>query len=414
MNQPARHVIFFLDSPNIRDGRALAGLPARVLGLASALGKRTPVTVVVCDHGDVPSILRSNTHRVVLVHPDDVYNHHRAVLATAGAKLGDVVVYHEPETVLRVEQVAHACGQLVLYDAHDVEGGLAAESGMDSQTVIARTQQQEAAAAAADGVVALTEADRQRICGSLDPTSSVVIPLTRNFEQSTPRSLVASRFVFLGNFYYPPNATGLHNLSQAISEAIWLGEDRHIIAVGRMPTELGLPARVVAMGPLNDLKAISKGGFGLAPGMASSGMRSKLLDYVSNGLVPIATIGDWAGWESAGELLVPFTVPATEEVFVAGARLLSEPTSTRLATDRLFAFAKYHFDPDRWAERFVDFVAGLLPRSTVSGSVALARSCAPEGLLPTWISDHSGAGGTGRPAVPVGCAVVDGQVYRLG
>jgi hypothetical protein len=91
-------VVFVLDTPNVWQGTAIAGTPARILELAGALERRgVRVRVVLCDRGMTEAESTAWALPGVLVHPSVYYGPPSGLAAVLEGFAPDLLVVTDAE-----------------------------------------------------------------------------------------------------------------------------------------------------------------------------------------------------------------------------------------------------------------------------------------------------------------------------
>jgi hypothetical protein len=158
-------VVFLLDTPNVWRGRALAGTPARVLGLAEhSYRAGAAVTLVLCDRGADYGAVTDWPCDVLLVHPNDFYSDWRlARVLESETVAADFVSICEAEALLAMgRELSRRLGGRLVYDVHDDEAAVASSLGEPPARVRHYETVQRAALEATDYVFVSTRHEAGR------------------------------------------------------------------------------------------------------------------------------------------------------------------------------------------------------------------------------------------------------------
>ncbi|MBO0884589.1 MAG: glycosyltransferase family 4 protein, partial [Mycobacterium sp.] len=286
-------VLVLVDTPNLWCGSAIAGTPARLIALGSALAARgVGVWWVVCDRGtplaDLPSALGMGW----LVHPSVFYGSPRRLADLVERCRPDVVVASDAEYVVtHGREMADRLGALLAYEAHDDESALSTALNEPRELSSRRGSWQAAAVASCDAVTALTpeNADTMRSYGVSDDRLAVV-PNGVDVAARTAwgPAVESRRLLFLGNLHYAPNAAAARWV--ATVPALHAGVCVRIVGRGpQTPASAAVEwVGAVPSGPAFDA-IFDEVSLAVAPIGAGSGMKMKMLDYLAAGLPVLAT-----------------------------------------------------------------------------------------------------------------------------
>ncbi|WP_024800559.1 glycosyltransferase family 4 protein [Nocardia sp. BMG51109] len=291
-------VVFLLDTPNVWRGRALAGTPARVLGLAEhSYRAGAAVTLVLCDRGADYGAAEDWPCDVLLVHPNDFYSDRRlARVLESVAVAADFVSICEAEALLAVgRELSHRIGARLVYDVHDDEAAVASSLGELPATVRHYGAVQRAALEATDYVFVSTrhEAGLVREAG-IDAARVAMLSNGADPQQHTwwGSAVDAATLVFVGNLYYEPNARAVEAIRTTLLPPLRVeGLDIRVRVIGRGPADLTIPTdRLEFTGRVDSINEALRGAtLALAPLTAGSGAKMKVLDYLAAGLPVLGT-----------------------------------------------------------------------------------------------------------------------------
>ncbi|MGH3570028.1 MAG: hypothetical protein ACRDRH_29255 [Pseudonocardia sp.] len=121
---------FLLDTPNVWRGLALAGTPARVLGLAEySYRAGAAATLVLCDRGADYGVAEDWPCDVLLVHPADFYSVGQLARSMESVPV-DFLSICEAESLLAMGRtLSRVLDARLVYDVHDDEAGVAFSLG---------------------------------------------------------------------------------------------------------------------------------------------------------------------------------------------------------------------------------------------------------------------------------------------
>lgn len=289
-------LVFLLDTPNLWGGTAIAGTPARILALATALRRLgCSVHMVLCDRGLDQTDLDAFGVPGVLVHPSVYYGPPAALAGLLAEFDPDLLIVTDAEQIAMVgQELARRLGAGLLYEAHDDEAGLALSLGEPATVIERRRRWQRAAVTTADFVTALTDRDTATFLSYGARTERLmVLPTGCEPAERTvwgPDS-AARRLLFLGNLHYQPNARAVGVVADVVGRLLARGVDIRARIVGRGPGELTVPRPGLEFrGPVIDTDPECAGvSLAVAPLVAGSGMKMKMLTYLAAGLPVLAT-----------------------------------------------------------------------------------------------------------------------------
>ncbi|GAA4899235.1 glycosyltransferase family 4 protein [Streptomonospora salina] len=296
MSAPVPKLVFLLDTPNIRRGRALAGTPARVLALAEHSSRSgADVTMMLCDRGADYGTEVDWPFDVALVHPTDFYN--PTALAGVAARRGaDFLVLCEAEALVAMgRRLAGMLDARLVYDMHDDDAEVAETVGESPTTVERHAKTQGAALENADAVIVSTRNEASlAAAGGVPASRTALLP-----NGADPRRAFywgpdadASTLVFVGNLYYRPNAAAVEAICDTILPSVRAeGVDVRARIIGRGPASLTRSDRDIEFTGRVDTvsEAFEATTLALAPLTAGSGAKMKVLDYLAAGLPVLGT-----------------------------------------------------------------------------------------------------------------------------
>ena len=241
-------LVFFLDTPNVWRGQALAGTPARTLALAEHSHRAgAAVTMVLCDRGADYGTATDWPFDLLLAHPSDFYT------PDTLAKLLDLVtvdflVLCEAESLVSVgRELARLLDARLVYDVHDDDAAVAASLGEASETVEDHATIQRLALRTADKVIVSTRNEATMAATAGVPSIRTAVlpngadPQQRHCWGPNPD---AATLVFLGNLYYQPNARAVEAIRSTILPALHADDpDIRVRVVGHGPAELTRDSR---------------------------------------------------------------------------------------------------------------------------------------------------------------------------
>ncbi|WP_067067641.1 glycosyltransferase family 4 protein [Carbonactinospora thermoautotrophica] len=289
-------IVMVLDTPNIWAGVPVAGTPARMAQLARALsGAGADVVFVLCDRGITATALAAWPFNGLLVHPEVLYGPPPLLAEHLRPYAPDLLVVTDAEAVATNARAwADLLGCRLVYEAHDDEAALSRSLGEPAALTARRRAWQEAAARAADYVTVLSAREAATMRGyGVDPARLLVAPNGVDLSARTPwgPNPPARRLLFIGNLHYAPNARAVQLLVELVAALRERGVEVSARVVGRGPGDVTRPAAGVEFrGPVVDLDPeLADVTVAVAPLVAGSGMKMKVLDYLAAGLPVLAT-----------------------------------------------------------------------------------------------------------------------------
>lgn len=291
----APSLVFLLDTPNVWHGRALAGTPARVFGLAQHSHQAgADVTLVLCDRGADYGQATDWRFPTLLLNPADFYSSERLAQWLEPISV-DFLLMCEAEALTAVgRQIAQRLGARMVYDVHDDELALAASLGEPPEIVERYGAIQRAALLSADHVIVSTTHEMEMATEFVAPGRIALLPNGADLSQRTcwGSTSDSTTLVFVGNLYYEPNARALDVIRTMILPHLRAdGIDAHVRVIGRGPLDKTQPSEGIEFtGRVDSIdRALRDATLALAPLTAGSGAKMKVLDYMAAGLPVLGT-----------------------------------------------------------------------------------------------------------------------------
>lgn len=296
MSVTVPNLVFLLDTPNVRRGRALAGTPARTLALAEHSHRAgADVTMVLCDRGADYGTESDWPFDLVVVHPNDFYTADTLV-GLLGQATVDFLILCEAESLISIgRDLALLLNARLVYDVHDDDAAVAASLGEPAKTVERHATIQNVALRTADNVIVSTTNEATMAGNAGVPTVRTArLPNGANPQQRHcwGPDIAAATLVFLGNLYYQPNARAVEAIRNTILPELRADDlDIQVRVIGHGPAELTRNGhRVKFTGRVDTIDhGLCGTTLGLAPLTAGSGAKMKVLDYMAAGLPVFGT-----------------------------------------------------------------------------------------------------------------------------
>ncbi|MGH3590167.1 MAG: glycosyltransferase family 4 protein [Pseudonocardiaceae bacterium] len=392
-------VAFLLDTPNVWRGRALAGTPARVLGLAEhSYRAGATVTLVLCDRGADYNVAEDWPCDVLLVHPVDFYSAGQLAQALEPVPV-DFLSICEAEALLAMgRKLSDLLGARLVYDVHDDEAGVAFSLGEAPERVRHYEAIQRAALDTADYVFVSTrhEADLVSKAG-IDNARTAMLPNGADPDQHTcwGPTLDTIALVFVGNLYYEPNARAVEVIRTTILPQLRAeGFDARVRVIGRGPAELTTPTEGLEFtGRVDTINDALRGAtLALAPLTAGSGAKMKVLDYLAAGLPVLGTSEAVTGLSiDHPGVVVEDDLSAWPSVLAALLRdraVLHEiGRAGRLSVERGLSWPHVGSDLLRHVDAWLATPATWLDRTAATRALS----------VPRWLAEHTGHHALGSP-----------------
>lgn len=290
-------VAVFIDGTFIpeRDGAStrFAYLPSELHNLG------VDVVVFHCYRGwsDLDRISRE-PFLTYFFHPETYYSNQALLTAIATSASIDIIQMNDAETIQRIGySLASATGARIVYEAHYHASTLASQLSVPPNRVVALQELERNAAMNVDHLIVFTEEDRRRwiSLSAWPPDRASIVPFGAKSAFNTAdypgdrRSLA-----FIGNLYFEPNQRALIRLGAEILPRIRVDRpSTELLVIGDIPTSLRHfcdGAGMTAIGEVLDPDPLlAKAAVGLAPVSESTGVRAKILRYLSAGMPVVAT-----------------------------------------------------------------------------------------------------------------------------
>lgn len=395
-------VVFLLDTPNVWCGRALAGTPARVLGLAEhSYRAGAAVALVLCDRGTDYGTATDWPCDVLLVHPDDFYSDWRLARVLESESFAtDFVSICEAEALVAMGRgLSRRLGARLVYDVHDDEAAVASSLGEPPATVRRYAAVQRAALEATDYVFVSTrhEAGLVRETG-VDGARVAMLPNGADPDQHTwwGPAVDAAMVVFVGNLYYEPNARAIEAIRTTLLPSLRAeGLNIRVRVIGRGPAELTTPTDGLEFtGRVDSINEALRGAtLALAPLTAGSGAKMKVLDYLAAGLPVLGTSEAVTGLSpNHPGVVVEDELSAWPSVLAALLRdreaLRDLGTDGRRSVERELSWPNIGSDLLRTVGVWLDHPAPKPPQSQAATD-ALS--------VPRWLAEHTSHNALGGP-----------------
>lgn len=382
-------------------GQALAGTPARVLGLAEhSYRAGAAATLVLCDRGAECGTAEDWPCDVLLVHPADFYSVGQLARTLESVPV-DFLSICEAEALLAMgRKLSHLLDARLVYDVHDDEAAVAFSLGEPPDTVRHYEVIQRAALDMTDYVLVSTrhEAGLVRKAG-IDQARSAMLPNGADPHQHAcwGPALDAATLVFVGNLYYEPNARAVEAIRTMILPSLRVqGLDAHVRVIGRGPAELTTPAEGLEFtGRVDSINDALRGAtLALAPLTAGSGAKMKVLDYLAAGLPVLGTSEAVTGLSTDHPgVMVEDDLNAWPSVLAALLRdrisLREIGTDGRLYVERELSWQHIGSDLLRHAHTWLAKPTLKPNRKAATGALS----------VPRWLAEHTGHNALGSPEI---------------
>ena len=166
------------------------------------------IVVILCDrNGDAEKVIESLPYEFHILSPDKFYD--VELISQISEEISpDIVQVITPQNVLKIGYPVSKKLQIpLIVEMHDIERDLFSKLKKPESELDEIEFTQYAAAQIADGIIVLTEYDKQRLLDYGIPESKIIVsPIGidfRYFHYQLPSN--NNEIVFLGNLYYEPN-----------------------------------------------------------------------------------------------------------------------------------------------------------------------------------------------------------------
>jgi glycosyltransferase involved in cell wall biosynthesis len=284
--------VYVSGTPNIQDGVARAGTPARLLGVAGGLRNAGAEIAFVLDDQAQFGPGSPRAFDVHLVHAAN-YRDTAWMSRYVTALVPDAFVCAYPDVIATLGPLLSDAGILVVYDIHDDDAKVAETLGEPAVQIEAYRSTQLRAIQHADVMWVSTEHERD--LAERAATSSQAVFFVPN--GSPDELLNADCFskkgdlLFVGNGHYPPNARAVSDLADVLQ----LSSSDHSMnaklrIVGQGYDELVPSPRIDVRGFVSSLSEGVRGtSIGLAPLLTGAGAKMKVRDYCAAGIPVLST-----------------------------------------------------------------------------------------------------------------------------
>jgi hypothetical protein len=256
-----------------------------------------PTIVFHCYRGwsDLEAI-RQQPFTTYLMRSDVYYQDMSLIVELLRRHAVKIVQVNDLETMQAVGfRLAHVYDVRLVYEAHYHSSTLARALGVGQSQLASIRDLENGVVRFADGVIVFTEVDRRRWIGLSDADANRVniVPFGVDGVGSAGTT-GGSGLVFLGNMYFEPNSLALEYIATQIIPRVRerLPEARCTI-IGDTPPELRqrfAADDLTFYGEVPDVAPfLRRARVGLAPVMAGSGVRVKVLKYLAAGLPVVAS-----------------------------------------------------------------------------------------------------------------------------
>lgn len=231
--------------------------------------------------------------------PNNYYNNQNLLARLINHESINIIQMNDLETIQKIGiPLAHATGVKLVYEAHYHSSTLARQLGLPKAKIKTIESLERKIADNVDHIITFSDPDRQRWVGlsRVFPDRVSIVPFGFDCANSRTDFGLAGwpSVVFIGNGYFEPNRRAVMRI---VSE-IWPSlrsriTDSSCLIIGDMPAKLRtacLKVGIKVAGEVPDPSELIRScAIGIAPVSEGSGVRVKLLQYLSAGLPVVAT-----------------------------------------------------------------------------------------------------------------------------
>ncbi|MCL6525140.1 MAG: glycosyltransferase family 4 protein [Thermoflavifilum sp.] len=246
-------------------------------------------------------LIRRQNYRTYIFEPQTFYSDTDLLVQLLQRERIDIVQFFDYQHILLFAPTirAHLPWVRLCYEAHDVIPDFLRSLNRSELEIQTATKNLSQAISLVDFIITLTETDRKSLVSyGVDPRRIAAIPAGCDPDEIRFVGLSAlheKNLLFLGNLFHEPNRIALTSLVEGILPAVLrtIPEVR-LIVVGDAPdnlvNELCTHPSILYLGVIDDLNEVfSKTSIAVNPVTKGSGIRMKVLDYVSAGIPVIST-----------------------------------------------------------------------------------------------------------------------------
>src|ERR1035437_3983566 len=229
--------------------------------------------------------------------PQTYYFDHKLLVEILRRERIDIIQFNDAESVLSLGKALTSSLEVrVVYEAHYHTSTLAEQLGLNTVSIESLKQLEREACSYADELIVFTENDKDRwihLSGS-DARRTSIIPFGISGKTVQPRARQKPKLVFLGNMYFEPNERAVERIVKEILPAVrTFRPDVNAVIIGDMPEHVRKYCDghdIELIGEVPDAKTwISECSVGLAPISEGSGVRTKILEYLSCGIPVVSS-----------------------------------------------------------------------------------------------------------------------------
>ncbi len=269
------------------------GINVHAYNLACALAKLPDVEVlfIVCDRGWLDlSVLEEQPFDTLVVPHDEFYDYKKIVGIIEKHSLDTVQAYMNYFSAVVLSKASYATKIPMVAEFHDLEKAVVPTYLSDKQEIDFHDKLQRRTANLASLVRVMSAYDHAYIKQNWPEVSKVVSWMPVNIPDPgitlSSKTAEPNHALFIGNTSYPPNNAAATFIERTLAPAM---PEATFSLVGRL-TERFKGPNIRSLGMVDDITPLlTTHPVGLAPIFEGSGMKIKLLDYLSAGLVVLTT-----------------------------------------------------------------------------------------------------------------------------
>lgn len=303
INKNAARIASFVDGTFLP---SYEGATQRFVNLSAGLAKRNVHVVIFHIYrgwSDLDQI-RKQPFRTYIIEPIKFYHNFESIIDLIKKEDINIVQFVDYERILQYGKMLKQKlpNVKICYEAHDVITDFLKTLNKQSQEIEAAKKNLVDALTFCDHVICFTEYDKSSFVKiGYNEENISIIPCGTNMRAIRyvgTKALSKRNILFLGNFYHEPNRKGLEDILTRIlpllNEGVHESEKVNLIVAGDAPkitTDLLKDKPHISyLGKINDLNNVFEmTSVAICPITTGSGMRIKVLDYISAGLPVVTT-----------------------------------------------------------------------------------------------------------------------------
>lgn len=372
----------FSDSINIPPKE---GINVHTYSVACALAERPGVDVVliVCDRGWLDlDILSEQPFDTLVVPSSEFYDHEKIIEIIKEQSLDVLQTYMVYFAAIVLGRASFSTKVPMCVEFHDLEKTIVPLYLTDKHAIDFHDELQRQAGDLASLVRVMSVYDYEIIKKQWPEMKPVVRWMPVNIKGPSSIKEQGSRFggvLFIGNTSYPPNAVAAEYIQKELAPHL-AGVEISLVGRG---TERYETDTITTYGIIDQISDVLQNhNIGLAPIFEGSGMKIKLLDYLSAGLPVVTTSVGAHGYPSSEAIIIEDDMTQWPTRIRA---LLANPSELARLSQSARGLFLGHFDLERTIDHLIEIYEQLTYRAVKTPSAFTDRTINQSDIY--WLSE---------------------------